>query len=143
MLVHELITQGIGDHTALRGKQTVTYTQLQDEVVKYRGYFQSIGILAGDNVGLFSRNSVEYVYSYMAIASLGAVVVPLNFQLTPHEIAYIVKDAQMKHLVTMERLAIEAELQAHEYQQEVTQLIISDFSLNLLQSSVPACADID
>ncbi|KYZ78100.1 long-chain fatty acid--CoA ligase [Anaerosporomusa subterranea] len=143
MLVHELITQGIGDNTVLRGNQTVTYAQLQDEVAKYRGYFQNSGIRFGDNVGLFSRNSFEYVYSYMALASLGAVVVPLNFQLTPHEVAYIIKDAQIKHLVTMEELAIEAELQAYEYQQEVTQLIIAEFSKDLPQSSVSARADID
>jgi long-chain acyl-CoA synthetase len=143
MLVHELINQGLGTQTALRGRQTVAYTQLQNEVANYRGYFQSIGIRTGDNVGLFSRNSAEFVYSYMAIASLGAVVVPLNFQLTPHEIAYIIKDAQMKHLVTMEKLAVEAELQAYEYQQEVTQLIIPEFSANLPQSSLPARSDID
>ncbi len=143
MLVHDLIHQGAGDHIAFRGKQTITYAQLQLAVEKYRAYFAHMGIHAGDNVGLFARNSVEFVYSYMAIASLGAVVVPLNFQLTPHEVAYIVKDAQMKHLVTMERLALESELESYGYQQPVTQLIIAEFKDNLSGNSVPACTDMD
>lgn len=143
MLVHELIYQGISNHIVFRGKQTITYSELQSAVAKYRDYFHNMGIHAGDNVGLFARNSVEFVYSYMAIASLGAVVVPLNFQLTPYEVAYIVKDAQMKHLVTMESLALSEELESYGYQQPVTQLIISEFSANLSESRVPVCADID
>lgn len=46
----------------------------------------------------------------MALSSLGAVVVPLNFQLTSREIAYIVKDSEMTHLVSMETLDLSAEL---------------------------------
>jgi len=46
---------------------------------------------------------------------LGAVVVPLNFQLTAREIAYIVKDARMKYLVSMEALDIHTELLQHDY----------------------------
>jgi long-chain acyl-CoA synthetase len=64
----------------------------------------------------------------MAIASLGAVVVPLNFQLTAREIAYIVKDAQMKRLISAESLTLDAELAHYGYQQKVTQLIIPEFN---------------
>ena len=64
----------------------------------------------------------------MAIASLGAVVVPFNFQLTAHEVAYIVKDAQMKYLVTNEPLNLEAELHSYGYEQQVTQLLIAELN---------------
>ncbi|MDU4959365.1 MAG: AMP-binding protein [Sporomusaceae bacterium] len=132
MLVHELIEQGPGDKAAFYcDRQVTTYQQLRSEVAKYRAFFRSRGIAAGDNVGLFSRNAVEFVYSYMAIAGLGAVVVPLNFQLTPREIAYIVKDAQMRHLVTMESLPIDDELKAYDYFQDVAQLLIPAFRAGL------------
>ncbi|EGO65888.1 class I adenylate-forming enzyme family protein [Acetonema longum] len=133
MFVHHLIYQGMADAIAFRGVNNVTYAQLQEEVAKYRTYFYQIGIRSGDNIGLFSRNSVEYVCSYMAIASLGAVVVPFNFQLTCREIAYIVKDACMKHIVTAEPLNIAEELHRYGYRQEVRQSLISDIKQQISQ----------
>jgi long-chain acyl-CoA synthetase len=140
MLIHQLIYQGTGDHIAYYGKETVTYDKLQARVAAYRDYFYRTGIRPGDNVGLISRNSVEFVFSYMAIISLGAVVVPLNFQLTAREIAYIVKDAQMKHLITAERQQLDSELEHHGYRQEVTQLIIGEFKDQLTTAAIPPAA---
>ena len=101
MLVHQLIFQGKASDVAFHTLAKVTYAELQKNFTSYRDYFYAQGIRAGENVGLFSRNSAEFVYCYMALASLGAITVPMNFQLTPREVAYIVKDAQMKFLVTM------------------------------------------
>jgi len=117
MLVHQLIYQGTAETIAFYGKEKITYKQLQNEVAKYRNFFYKAGIRTGDKIGLFSRNSVEFVYSYMAIVSLGAVVVPFNFQLTTREISFIVEDSQMKHLVTTTKLEL-----------DVNQLIIEEFA---------------
>ena len=102
MLVHHLIFQGKQEDFAFLGArdEAVTYRQLQSDVAAYRNFFYAQGVREGENVGLFSKNCVEFVYSYLAIVSLGAVVVPLNFQLTEQEAAYILQDAQVKHLVT-------------------------------------------
>lgn len=142
LFVHELILQK-PDSIAFHGKECVTYSQLQEQVRNYRNYFYMSGIRAGDNVGLFSRNSVEFVYSYMAIVSLGAVVVPINFQLTAREIAYIVKDAQMKQLISMERLAIDSELEHQGYMQEVSQHILPEIKQVLEQKTLPNAPAID
>lgn len=128
MLVHDLIFQGAEDKAAFLGQQGITYGQLQEQVAKYRDYFYEIGMRAGENVGLFAKNSPEFIYSYMAIVSLGAVVVPLNFQLVPREIAYIVKDAKMKHLVSMSYLSLKDGLEHYGYEHEVKQLIIPEFA---------------
>lgn len=106
MLIHQLIYQGAQDAVAFAGQAPVTYGQMQQHVNDYRDFFYHNGIRTGDNVGLFSRNSPEFVYSYMAIASLGAVAVPLNFQLTPRELAYIIQDSGMKRLVTAAALEL-------------------------------------
>lgn len=136
MLVHQLINQGTDNNVAFYGKENVTYKQLREQVENYRNFFYKSGIRPGENVGLFSRNSVEFVYSYMAVVSLGAVVVPLNFQLTAREIAYIVKDAQMKHLVTAQKLNLAAELEHYGYAQDLTQLVIPDFKQTLTQETI-------
>ena len=128
MLVHQLISRGKSSNIVFHTSDPVTYNQLLYEFVAYRNYFYAQGIRIGENVGLFSRNSAEFVYCYMALSSLGAVVVPLNFQLTAREIAYIVKDAQMKHLVSMEALDIRAELLQHDYSEEITQILIPELA---------------
>jgi long-chain acyl-CoA synthetase len=110
MLVHQLIASGADDAAAFYGKETVTYRQLRAAVAAYRAFLARAGVAAGDNVGLIARNAVEFVYAYMAAVSLGAVAVPLNFQLTAREIAYIVNDANIRHLVTAETLDLDAEL---------------------------------
>lgn len=126
MLVHELILRGTPTSTAFHGKDNVTYAEVARQVEKYRNYFYLSGIRADENVGLLSRNSVEFVYSYMAIVSLGAVVVPINFQLTARETAFIIKDANMKHLVAMERMPLEVELSHLGYSQDVKQHLLAD-----------------
>ncbi|CQR71886.1 class I adenylate-forming enzyme family protein [Sporomusa ovata] len=141
MFVHDLILNGTVDSPAFAGKDKVSYGELQEQVRKYRNYFYASGIRTGENVGLFSHNSVEFIYCYMAIASLGAVVVPINFQLTVRETAFIVKDAKMSHLITRECLAIDSELSQQGYKQEVIQLVIADIKLIIEQeefSTAPA-----
>ncbi|MDL2280408.1 long-chain-fatty-acid--CoA ligase [Selenomonadales bacterium OttesenSCG-928-I06] len=135
MFVHELIYQSQGDNTAFCGEQVVTYKELQDQVENYRRFFYRIGIRPDENVGLFSRNSVEFVYSYMAIVSLGAVVVPFNFQLTVREIAYIIKDACISHLVTAERMDLTADLAYYGYDRDISQYVISEFKQQLAQET--------
>ncbi len=137
LFVHELIFQGAPDCVAFSGKDPVTYAGLQEQVKRYRNYFYQAGIRSGENVGLFSRNSVEFVYSYLAVVSLGAVVVPINFQLTAREIAFIVKDAEMKHLITMESLAIDTELRLQGYGQQVIQLVLPDFKKLMVHTRWP------
>ncbi len=141
MFVHELSLRGTKDSLAFTGKDNVSYGELQEQIRKYRDFFYASGIRPGENVGLFARNSVEFVYCYMAIASLGAVVVPINFQLTVREVAFIVKDAVMSHLITMEQLAIDAELNQQGYKQALIQFVIPDFKLKLKQQTfLPAPA---
>ena len=119
MLVHDLVFQGKSSDVAFRTASQITYECFQQQYRNYRNYFHQQGIGPGQNIGLFSRNSAEYVYCYMALSSLGAVVVPLNFQLTGREIAYIVKDSEMTHLISMETLDLGV---------AVKQLIIADFA---------------
>jgi len=142
MLVHELIYQGESDRIIFGGKLKITYGQLQDQVARFGEFFAAQGICPGDNVGLLAKNSPEFVYSYMAIVSLGAVVVPLNFQLVPREIAYIVKDAGIRTLVTMNRLRLAGELIDLGYNEPVRQLVIPEFLPHLpdLKDSAAALA---
>lgn len=128
MLVHEVIFQGQPERAALSAKGQITYRQLQRWVNAYRDFFYEQGIRPGDYVGLIAKNSPEFVYSYMAASSLGAVIVPINFQLVPREIAYIVQDAKIKTIITAWPIDLNAALLERGYQTEVVQLVIPDFA---------------
>lgn len=110
MLVHELILQGPGNKIALYEKnKTYTYSEMQNKVARYRSYLHGQGVRKDDNVALFAKNSADFLFAYMAIASLGGVVVPLNTMLTPREMSFILDDAKVKHVVTDKALEIPAE----------------------------------
>ena len=108
MLVHEVINNGRPEDIAIvdEGRQ-ITYSQLKEGIKKYRNHLWELGVCQGDRVGIFSRNSAEFIYAYFAVSSLGAINVPINFQLSPRETAYILQDAGVEHLLTYEPLTFE------------------------------------
>jgi len=55
--------------------------------------FASLGIRPGDRVGVLMANSPEFLECFFGLAKIGAIVVPLNWRLTPPELAYIANDA--------------------------------------------------
>lgn len=57
----------------------------------------------------------------MAIASLGAIAVPINFQLSNREIAYIIKDAGSRHILTYQPLNLVDALAALRCDMRITQ----------------------
>jgi long-chain acyl-CoA synthetase len=126
MLVHQLIHQGGENNVFFRGASEITYKQLQTEVARYRNYLYCSGVRPGENVGLLVRNSPAFVYAYMAIISLSAVVVPINYQLTSREVAYIVKDAKMKNMVVANKIDLETPLQNYGYLSAVAQHFITE-----------------
>jgi len=144
MLVHQLVNQGQANRMALWFKQQqVTYQELQHKVDLYRRFLYAQGVRQGDNVGLISRNSVEFVYSYLAVASLGAVVVPINFQLVAREIAFIVQNAGIKVLITRQPIDLASELNKYGYTGTLTQLVIPEFDPQLPTMELPAVPPVD
>ncbi len=108
MLVHEIMKNGYADDIAIVDEgRRFTYADTWDKIKIFRDRLYEIGVRTGDRVGIFSRNSAEFIFTYMAVASLGAINVPINFQLSPHETAYILKNAEVKHVLTYEKLEID------------------------------------
>lgn len=51
------------------------------------------GVRPGDRVALLAWNSPHFIELVLAVAKLGAVLVPINFRLGPEEVRYILQDA--------------------------------------------------
>ncbi|MHC1561248.1 class I adenylate-forming enzyme family protein [Actinomycetospora sp. C-140] len=71
-----------------------TYRGVQDLVERTAGALAARGIGHGDRVAVLAKNSLEYVQLYFATASLGAILVPLNFWHRGPEHAYTIGDAE-------------------------------------------------
>ena len=137
MFVHELICQGEPDSLAIVDhERRITYRELQEHVAACRNRLYAAGVRVGDRVSIFSRNSADYIYAYMAIASLGAIAVPINFQLSSREIAYIIKDSGSRHILTYQPLNLVDALSALRCDMRVTQHDIRQ--MGKIDASIPA-----
>jgi len=80
--------------------QKFRYRDILAKVDAFGAYLSSIGVQAGDRVGLIAPNSTEFVITVYAATKIGAVVVPINNMMKANEYEYIVKDSALKILVT-------------------------------------------
>jgi long-chain acyl-CoA synthetase len=79
LLVHELFQQGSDEKIALYTKDAkYSYAQAKKKVMQYRNYLYAQGMRQNEHVAIFAKNSAEFLFSYLAVASLGGAVVPLT-----------------------------------------------------------------
>lgn len=80
--------------------QRFTYEALDRRVTACaRVWVGSLGLNAGDRIGILSGNRVAFVDHLCAPGKCGVILVPLNTRLTPPELATIIKDCALKALV--------------------------------------------
>ena len=87
--------------TALRFLgRTTTWGDLDRRVTALAGALGRRGVEFGDRVLILMLNRTEFVESFLAINKLGAIAVPVNFRMTPPEIAFLVNDCQAEVVIT-------------------------------------------
>jgi fatty-acyl-CoA synthase len=92
--------------TALRFLgNTVTWADLRDRVAALAGALGRRGVGPGDRVMVLMLNRTEFVESVLAANMIGAIAVPINFRLTPPEIAFLVDDCEARVMITESVLA--------------------------------------
>ncbi len=72
------------------------YRELVATVASVARALSRIGIGKGDRMALLSENRPEWVFAYLAVTSIGAVVVPLDAQLTDKEVAVLLANCEAK-----------------------------------------------
>ncbi len=92
--------------TALRFLgHTTTWGELDRRVGSLAGALSRHGVGFGDRVLILMLNRTEFVESFLAANKLGAIAVPVNFRMTPPEIAFLVSDCQARVVITEAVLA--------------------------------------
>ena len=78
--------------------ERITHLQFAKTVNRVANGLLETGIVKGDRIGVLAQNSMAYFYLYGAAARIGAIMLPINFRLSPEEIEYIIIDGAPKIL---------------------------------------------
>ena len=71
------------------GVARFTYEQFFERCDRWSAALQQLGVKPGDRVAYISPNTHRNLESFYGVPQVGAVLVPVNFRLKPHEIEYI------------------------------------------------------
>lgn len=82
------------------GDRVQTWRQTRDRVEALADALHRRGVGPGDRVLVLMLNRPEYIESSLAITTVGAIVVTVNFRLTPAEMEYQATDCGAKAVIT-------------------------------------------
>ena len=80
-----------------------SFAQLQAAIDDTARAFIGLGILPGDNVALWMTNRPEWLSTFFALATIGAVVVPINTRFRTSDLAYVLWQSDATTLITVDR----------------------------------------
>ncbi len=81
------------------GDRRLTYRELNERVNRLANALTVLGLTYGDRCGILACNCAEYVEVIFAAAKLGLVLVPLNWRLSPVELAFNLNDSGTRFLL--------------------------------------------
>ena len=109
VLIHEQAKK-YGSKTALTyrdfGSQewkSVSWSQFSDTVKMISNALLNIGVGVQENVGVFSQNSVQYIYTDFGAFGIRAVTVPFYATSSEDQIRFMIHDAEIRVLFVGEQ----------------------------------------
>jgi crotonobetaine/carnitine-CoA ligase len=79
--------------------QEVTYKEFDENINKAANVFLDLGIEKGDRVCFFIPNCPEYLYGWLGLAKIGAILVPINTNYKTQETRYILHHSEANTLL--------------------------------------------
>ena len=84
--------------------QQLTYRELNDRANQLAHFLQSLGVKPEVRVGILCERSAEMITALIGVAKAGGVYVPLDTAFPKERLGFMLRDAQVKVLLTQERL---------------------------------------
>ena len=94
-------------------RRSLTYREALGKIEGAARKLRSLGIGRGDKVAVAGKNSPEWAVAYFAVLTAGAVVVPLDYQLTVAELANLLKAGDVAALFVDEEKEVELVAACH------------------------------
>ena len=79
--------------------ERLTFTETRDRVRRLAGALFGIGVGKGTHVAVMLPNIPAYPITWLALATLGAVMVPVNNRYTARELEYVLEDSDADFLI--------------------------------------------
>lgn len=91
------------DRTAIiyLGERT-SYRKLVEQVKRFARALHELGLKKGDKFMLYIPNCPQFLIAYFGAQLIGAVPVPVSPIYTPHEIKYLIEDAEAETILCMD-----------------------------------------
>jgi acyl-CoA ligase (AMP-forming) (exosortase A-associated) len=108
-LLHELVEGSARRHPslpALSSKgQILDYQSLSEGVTRSALGIAALGLKRGDRIGIYLEKRLETVVAIFGASAAGCVFVPINPVLKPRQVGYIMRDCNIRLLVTSRQRA--------------------------------------
>jgi acyl-CoA ligase (AMP-forming) (exosortase A-associated) len=103
-LLHQLIVRAATSTPQAKAlvyqKQVMTYAALANGIMKAAGAYLDLGIERSERIAIYLEKRFETVIAAFGAAAAGAAFVPINPLLKPDQVAYILRDCNVRVLVT-------------------------------------------
>jgi long-chain acyl-CoA synthetase len=86
----ESVRRTPGKIASICGSTRLSFREVDERVNRLSSALAQLSVSRGDRVAILSLNCHQFYEFYYAVPQVGAVVVPINFRLTPHEVKYII-----------------------------------------------------
>jgi acyl-CoA synthetase (AMP-forming)/AMP-acid ligase II len=99
--------ESFGDRIALRffeDERELSFAALREDVCRLASSLHRLGVAEHSHVAVMLPNRIEFPVTWLALATLGAVMVPTNTLYTGSELDYLFNDAEVEYLVIDEDL---------------------------------------
>jgi crotonobetaine/carnitine-CoA ligase len=98
-LLQEAARKHQGKTLFIYENQKISYVEVDHRVNQVANALKDVGIAKGDKVGVMLPNGFEFPFTWLALAKIGAVMVPTNINYKEHDLAYILSDSDASAIV--------------------------------------------
>ena len=112
--------------------QSITYADLRVSIYKLADGLQQQGVIKGTHVAVIMSNRIEFPISWLALAMIGAVMIPVNPAYTSTELDYVLNDSDAEFLIIEDQFlsTLEAMNKRPEAMTDESIIIVTDKDIN-------------
>jgi len=124
-LVDRNILEGRAGSTAIEcGDERVSYGQLLERTNRVGNVLRQLGVRSEERVLLLLSDTPEFLYCFLGAIKIGAIAVPLNTLLKPHEYHYLLNDTRASVAVVSESLLPQLDLIPKEQLRYLREIVV-------------------
>ena len=103
-LLHDLLFRSVHDNSSAvaltYGESSLSYGELGDATLRFSNGIRGCGLARGERVAIYLEKRFETVIASFGTPAAGGVFVPLNPLLKAEQVAYILRDCNVRILIT-------------------------------------------